>query len=80
MAKLGDFKTPTGASGNLFDINSWIGLILGTIVLFVTFGLGQKVAQNLNGKAGGFLDTSIEQPWKTPLAQQPTKENARVVY
>lgn len=77
MAKLGDFKTPTGASGNLFDVGSWLALIIGTIVLFITFGLGQKVAQGLNGKIG--LDTNIEQPWQSPVAQQPAG-NQRVVY
>lgn len=69
MAKLGDFKTPTGSSGNVFDLGSWLALIVGTIVLFITFGMGQKVAQGLNGKLG--LDTNIEQPWQTPMAQQP---------
>lgn len=68
MAKLTDFKTPTGVSGNLFDVSSWLGLIVGTVVLFITFGLGQKLAQGLNGKIG--IDTNIEQPWQNPMAQQ----------
>lgn len=62
--KLTDFQTPTGASGNLFDITSWTSLILGTIMLLVTFGIGQNLAQKLNGK--GPIDTDIEQPWKSP--------------
>lgn len=78
MAKLGDFKTPTGASGNLFDISSWIGLIVGTVVLFITFGVGQRFAQGLNGKMG--LDTNIEQPWQTAIPPMANKTPSRVIY
>lgn len=58
--KLTDFKTPTGASGNIFNPSDWIGLILGTVVLFVTFAAGQNIAGKINGKAGGFVDTQID--------------------
>lgn len=64
--KLTDFTTPTGISGNLFDISSWISLILGTVVLLATFGIGQNLASKVNGK--GPIDTEIEQPWKSPVA------------
>lgn len=60
MAKLTDFKTPTGASGNLLNPMDWLPLIFGTVVLFITFAAGQNIAGKLNGKGGGFIDTSIE--------------------
>lgn len=77
---LGSFTTPMGASGNIFSVNSWFSMILGTVVLFVTFGLGQKLAQKADGKFG--LDTNIEQPWKgSPVVlQQTSNAPSRVVY
>lgn len=76
MAKLTDFQTPTGAKGNLFDITSWTSLILGTVMLFVTLGIGQNVARKLDGK--GPLDTSVEYPFSTG-APVPNNEQRKFV-
>lgn len=68
MAKLTDFKTPTGQSGNILSVSSWSQMILGSAVLFMTVAIGQ----NLVGKVGSrtpFLDTQIDKPWNDP---QPT--------
>ncbi|MEA4892669.1 MAG: hypothetical protein VB085_08925 [Peptococcaceae bacterium] len=65
MAKLGDFKTPTGASGNVFSLSSWTELILGTAVFLLAIATGQKIVQAI--PSNRVLDTSIE-----PIATQPT--------
>jgi hypothetical protein len=70
VAKLTDFQTPTGQAGNLFDLTSWTKGILGVLFLFITFGIGQRLAQKLDGK--GPFDTSIEQPWKSPSVPVPS--------
>jgi hypothetical protein len=66
VAKLTDFKTPTGTSGNLLNPMDWLQLILGVVVLLATFGIGQNIANKINGK--GPFDTEIEQPWKSPVS------------
>lgn len=63
--KLGDFKTPTGASGNIFNVSDWLSLVVGAIVLIITFATGQHLAGKLQGKIPG-VDAQIEQPWTTP--------------
>jgi hypothetical protein len=68
VAKLTDFKTPTGTSGNLLNPMDWLQLILGVVVLLATFGIGQNIANKINGK--GPFDTEIEQPWKSPTPVQ----------
>ena len=78
MAKLGDFKTPTGVSGNIFSPMTIVQMILGTVVLFFTVAVGQNIASRVNGKAGGFIDTKVEQPWSSPATVAPTKQ--RQVY
>lgn len=64
--KLTDFQTPMGQQGNLFSLTSWTSMILGTVVLIATFGIGQSIAQKLNGK--GPIDTDIEPIFKNPAA------------
>lgn len=61
MAKLTDFTTPTGVKGNILDVKSWAGMILGTVVLFATLGIGQNIAKKLDGK--GPIDTSVDYPF-----------------
>lgn len=68
MAKLTEFQTPTGAKGNILDPSSWVQMILGSAVLFLTLAIGQNVANRASGKAP-FLDSRMDQPWDTP---QPT--------
>jgi hypothetical protein len=65
MAKLGEFQTPTGAKGNILNPGDWLGLIVGAVVLIITFAVGQ----NLAGKVGSRLpiDTQVDQPWTSPI-------------
>lgn len=72
MAKLGQFQTPTGATGNILNPMDWLGLIVGAVVLIITFAVGQ----NLAGKVGSKLpiDTQVDQPWASPI---PVKVNDR---
>lgn len=76
MAKLTDFQTPTGAKGNILDPSSWISLILGSLVLIVTFALGQNVVQKLGSKVP--FDTTIDPLVKTPVVASSAP--AREVY
>jgi hypothetical protein len=77
MAKLTDFKTPTGTTGNLFNPMDWLQLILGVIVLLATFGIGQNLANKLNGK--GPFDTEIEQPWKSPVSMTLGQPSHKII-
>ncbi len=72
MAKLGEFQTPTGAKGNILNPSDWLSLVVGAVILIITFALGQ----NLAGKIGGRLpiDTTVDQPWAVPA---PVKVNDR---
>lgn len=63
MAKLTDFQTPTGAKGNILSVSSWVSMILGTVMLFVTLGIGQNLARKVDGK--GPIDSSVEYPFST---------------
>lgn len=66
MAKLGDFKTPTGASGNVLNPMDWLSFIVGAMVLIITFAVGQNFANKLGNKLP--IDTTVEQPWQgTPI-------------
>lgn len=66
MAKLGDFKTPTGATGNVFSFGSWLELIIGAAIMFITIATGQKLVQMI--PANKVLDNSIE-----PLTSAPVQ-------
>lgn len=65
MAKLGEFKTPTGGSGNVLNPMDWVAYIIGAMVLIITFAMGQNFANKLGGRIPG-VDSSIEQPWSSP--------------
>jgi hypothetical protein len=78
MAKLGEFKTPTGATGNLLNPMDWLSLVLGAIVLIITFAMGQNFASKLGGKIPG-IDSTIEQPWKSDIPAVTSNKNSRVV-
>lgn len=64
MAKLGDFKTPTGGSGNVLNPMDWVAYIIGAVVLIITFAMGQNFANRLGSKIPG-VDSQIEQPWQS---------------
>lgn len=68
MAKLGNFEAPTGAKGNIFDIGDWGSMVLGSMMLLITFGIGQHFAQKVTGRVPG---ATIEQPW-TPAVVNNT--------
>lgn len=71
--KLTDFKTPTGVTGNLLNFGQLWQLILGSMVLLLTFAMGQNILGKLSGRVP-FVDTQIEQPWNSPQSAQPRKE------
>lgn len=75
MAKLGDFKTPTGGTGNVLNPMDWLAYIVGAVVLIITFAVGQNFANKLGGRLP--VDTQIDQPWTSP--QPVSKEKGRVV-
>lgn len=79
MAKLGDFKTPTGASGNILNPMDWLAFIVGAMVLIITFAMGQNFASRLGAKIPG-VDTQIE-PITTSriIMESPTNTKARTV-
>lgn len=72
MAKLGNFESPTGAKGNVFDIGDWGSMILGTVMLLVTFGIGEHFANKLTGKVPA---ASISNPFppQVPVSTAPQK-------
>jgi hypothetical protein len=79
VAKLGNFQTPTGAKGNVFDVSSWFSLIVGAIVLILTFALGQNLANRIGASVPG-VDSSIDRPWSQPQPEvQANNKPTRVV-
>lgn len=76
MAKLTDFKTPTGATGNLLSPSSWLQLIVGSAVLIITFAMGQNLANKVGGRVP-FVDSTIERPYVVP--QQTTTAKVEVL-
>ena len=78
MAKLGDFKTPTGGSGNILNPMDWLSFILGPVVIIIAFAMGQNFASKL-GKIPG-IDASIDAlPLQAPPAPTVDKKNSRVI-
>jgi hypothetical protein len=78
MAKLGDFKTPTGASGNVLNPMDWLAFIVGAVVLIITFAVGQNFANKLGSKLP--IDTQIDQPWKSNIPEvNSNSKPARVI-
>jgi len=78
MAKLGDFKTPTGGGGNILNPMDWLSFILGAVVLIITFAMGQNFANKLGTKVPG-LDSTIEQPWKSDIPVVQNNKSSRVI-
>lgn len=76
MAKLGDFKTPTGGGGNLLNPMDWLAYILGAVVLIITFAMGQNFANKLGGRVPG-IDSTIEQPWASAPVVLQQQNNQR---
>jgi hypothetical protein len=60
LAKLGNFETPTGSKGNVFEIGSWGSLILGSMIMVLTFGIGEHIASRVQGKVPM---TSVSNPF-----------------
>jgi hypothetical protein len=77
LAKLTDFtkfQTPTGATGNLLSPQSWLSLILGTVMLLATFAIGQNVSKRVSERIPA-VDTTID-----PIISQPIMGNRKEVY
>lgn len=79
LKKLTDFQTPFGATGNIFSLQSWIGLIVGSLVLIIAFATAQNIGKKISGRVPG-LDTQIDQPWTSPAPMmQANKPQVRVL-
>lgn len=78
MAKLGDFKTPTGATGNILNPMDWVSLIVGAFVIIIAFAMGQNLAQKAGSKLP--IDTTID-PITTSniILNNPSKNSGRVI-
>jgi predicted solute-binding protein len=64
--KLTEFENPlTGKKSNLFDVGSLWSQILGVVMLFVVFAMGQNVARKISSKVPA-IDTTIE-----PIISRP---------
>lgn len=72
MAKLTDFKTPTGVSGNILDPKVWLQLIVGSAVAIIAFAMGQNLANTVGGRAK-FIDSQIDKPYRDPVPQTGKK-------
>lgn len=72
MAKITDFETPMGTKGNILKPGTWIPLILGSLVLLVTFSAAEKAGKFVSGKVP-LLNSSPTYPFasNTPPPQQP---------
>jgi hypothetical protein len=66
VKNVGDFQTPTGAKGNLFNLKDMWGLILGGFVLLFTFATAQNLARKASDRFP-MLDTSVENPIATAV-------------
>ena len=76
--KLGQFQTPTGQTGNVFSLDSWIKLILGAFMFLVTFGLAQRFGKAVENRVG-FLDATPEQPFEQRRVMSSGPSLPRVV-
>lgn len=48
--KWGQFETLTGKKGNVFNVSSWVEMVLGAFVMLVTFALGQSLYQKVGAR------------------------------
>jgi hypothetical protein len=79
MAKLTKFQTPTGATGDVLDPSSWLSLVVGAVVLILTFALGQNLANKVGASVPG-VDSKIDRPWSKPQPQMETAQKpSRVI-
>lgn len=65
MAKMTEFQTPMGARGNLLSPSSWIQLILGAVVMIITFAVGQNITKKVGSKLP--IDTQPDPFFSTPV-------------
>lgn len=78
MAKLTDFQTPFGATGNIFSLQSWVGLIVGSLVLIIAFATAQNIGKKISGRVPA-VDTQIDPIWSQPAPMKNTKPQVRVL-
>ena len=71
IGSLGDFKLPTGGKGNIFNLNDWFGLVLGSAMLLLTFAMGQRVARKVDSIVP--RDQSIR-----PIINQPAQTKTKM--
>lgn len=68
-AKLGDFVTPTGYEGNVFNLfGDVIPMVTGAFALLITFAFGQKLFQGWNKIAPAQLRDEIDTIAKSQAA------------
>jgi len=65
IKQFGEFVTPTGQKGNIFNLSSWASMIIGVMVFLVAFAMGQNFTAKLGRLAP--IDTTID-----PIVKQPT--------
>ncbi len=70
--KWGDFVTQTGLKGNIFNPNDWAKMILGGVVLIITFATSQNLAKKIGGKVP-YVDTDIDPITRQPIVEGPSK-------
>ncbi len=70
--KWGDFVTQTGLKGNIFNPNDWVKMILGGVVLIITFAASQNLAKKIGGKVP-YVDTDIDPITRQPIVEGPSK-------
>jgi len=78
LAKLTDFQTPFGATGNIFSLQSWVGLIVGSLVLIIAFATAQNIGKKISGRVPA-VDTQIDPIWSQPAPMKDTKTQVRVL-
>jgi hypothetical protein len=77
--KLTKFQTPTGQTGDVLNPGSWLSMIIGAVVLILTFALGQNLANKIGASVPG-VDSNIDRPWSQPKPQvQQNKQPSRVI-
>ncbi|MCT4564159.1 MAG: hypothetical protein N4A68_07530 [Maledivibacter sp.] len=64
--KFGEFITPVGQKGNIFKVDDWLKMILGSAVMLFAFGWGQRVYQEGNKHLPSGMKENIE-----PVFNQP---------
>jgi hypothetical protein len=78
LKKLTDFQTPFGATGNIFSLQSWLGLIVGSLVLIIAFATAQNIGKRISGRVPA-IDTNIDPIWSQPAPMAQNKPIVRVL-